>query len=264
MSKNIFMKIIPRITAEIRSFFENTKYHEVASKYDLQGYKRIYLVHIRKTGGTSLNNMFLSLSGVDSTSLYRQLAENPVHRLIVNGLIFVGWNVRYINKGSYYYAFSHTPLHKLNLPENTFTVTCFRDPVKRVVSHYNMLMDYQENNISHPCMLIEGKWLGESFDDFILNLPKDHLLNQLFMFSDLYNVDEAVENVQQLSHYFFSDTFESGVHDLNRKTGLNLKSIHIRKSSYHVQVSDDSLSRLRRMLDKEYIFLEHLKDVQVP
>jgi len=259
MSKSIFIKIIPRVIAEIRSLFENAKYQKIASTYDLQGYKRIYLIHIRKTGGTSLNNMFLSLSGLDSKSLYRQLAASPIHRLIVNGLIFVGWNVRYINKGSYYYAFSHTPLHKLDLPENTFTVTCFRDPVKRVVSHYNMLMDYQENNISHPCMAIEGKWLGKNFDDFINNIPKEHLLNQLYMFSSSCDIDEAVKNVRHLSHYFFSDTFASGIHELNRKTGLNLEPIHIRKSGYHAHLSDESLSKLRDMLDEEYTFFERIK-----
>ncbi len=31
---------------------------EVMPDYDLSGYKRIYLIHIRKTRGTSINHMF--------------------------------------------------------------------------------------------------------------------------------------------------------------------------------------------------------------
>ena len=108
MSRNIFKKTILLIIAEIRSLFENARYQEIASQYDIKGYKRIYLVHIRKTGGTSLNNMFLSLSGQDSKALYKQLAENPVHRLIINDLIFVGWNVRYLTRET---TFMHSRIH---------------------------------------------------------------------------------------------------------------------------------------------------------
>lgn len=71
------------------------KYIEITKGYDLKGYKRVYLVHIRKMGGTSLNNMFLSLSGEDSSQLYAQLAQTPDHRLLSNGKIYVGWNVKY-------------------------------------------------------------------------------------------------------------------------------------------------------------------------
>ena len=46
-----------------------------------------------------------------------------------------------------------------------------------------MLKDFQANNIDHPCMITEGKWLGECFDDFLKRIPQEHLLNQLYMFS---------------------------------------------------------------------------------
>ena len=114
---------------------------QLCSTYDLNGYDRMYLVHIRKTGGTSLNNMFLSVSGYDSQALYQELANRPTHRVIRNGLVFVGWDIASINRGLYFYAFSHHPFHKLSLPERTFTFSCLRDPMKRVVSHYNMLME---------------------------------------------------------------------------------------------------------------------------
>ena len=55
-------------------------FREIASNYNLRGFRRIYLVHIRKTDGTSLNNMFLSLSGSDSRTLYYQLATTPGDR----------------------------------------------------------------------------------------------------------------------------------------------------------------------------------------
>lgn len=253
--KHFAKKAIQKVFANAKTMMEEEKYRKIAGNYDLRGYKRIYLVHIRKTGGTSLNNMFLSLSGEDANFLYVQLSRTLGHRLLSNGLIYVGWNVNIINKGNYFYAFSHTPLHRLALPKGTFTVSCFRDPVKRVISHYNMLMDFHINNINNPGLAVEEKWLGESFGDFLKNIPKKHLLNQLYMFSSNYNINEAVSNVQRLSHYFFTDTFVDGIDSLNRKTGLNLKPVHIRKANYKAHISEHDLSKLRDMLDEEYNFL---------
>jgi len=244
------------------SIAKERQYQAIMEGCNLKGYKRVYLVHIRKTGGTSLNNMLLSCGGEDSSQLYAQLAQTPDHRLLSNGYIYVGWNVKYINKGRYFYAFSHTPFHRLSLPDKTFTVSCFRDPVKRVVSHYNMLMDFQVNEIDHPCMETEGKWLGKDFNDFLSKIPKEHLLNQLYMFSSDFNISEAISNVQRLSHFFFSDNFDKGIDELNKKTGLNLKAIHIRKADYEAQISDNSLVALREILDDEYRFLDSIRELQ--
>ncbi|HET6464231.1 MAG TPA: hypothetical protein VFH55_01310, partial [Nitrospiria bacterium] len=189
-------------------------------------------------------------------------ANVPDHRLLCNGKVYVGWNVPYINRGNYFYGFSHTPLHKLNHPKGTFTISCFRDPVKRVVSHYNMLMDFLVNKIDHSCMATEGKWLGESFDDFLRRIPQEHLLNQLYMFSENYEINEAVARAEQLSHYFFTDNFSEGIVELNRKTGLSLEPIHIRKERYSARISEDNISKLRGMLEKEYRFLDCIRKSQ--
>jgi len=255
--------VVKKVIARAKENLDERRYKKIASKYDFNGYKRIYLVHIRKTGGTSLNKMFLSLSGEDSGYIYDQLSITPKHRMLRNGLIYVGWNVPYINKGNYFYGFSHTPLYKLSLPKETFTISCFRDPVKRIISHYNMLMDFRENNIDHPCMTIEGKWLGENFDNFLDRIPKEHLLNQLYMFSDTYKISEAARKVRDLSYYFFSANFDKGVFAINNKTGLSLESIHIRKASYHAQISGNSLARLRDMLNHEYKFLDRIRESQI-
>lgn len=252
-------KTIQRAAAWVRASLDDRKYREIASKYDLRGFKRIYFVHIRKTGGTSLNNMFLSLSGEESSKLYSELIDAPGHRLIRNDLIYVGWHVKHINRGNYFYAFSHVPLHELDLPEETFTVSCFRDPLKRVVSHYNMLMDFRVNEIDHPCMATEGAWLGDSFEDFLRRMPREHLLNQLYMFSADFDIDAGVAAAKQLSYCFFSDTFSEGIESLNQKIGLSLEAVHIRKASYHVPITDDDRAMLRDMLRPEYEFLDRVR-----
>lgn len=227
----------------------------LSAAYDFNGYKRIYFFHIRKTGGTSLNNMFLSLSGGNPETLYQALVDAPRHRVIENGLVFVGWNTFLHEAGDYFYGFSHAPYGDVTLPDKTFTFTCFRDPVRRVVSHYNMLMSYRVNDVDHSCMAVEGEWLGTCFDDFLSNMPKRHLLNQLYMFSAGFDVEEATDNVKRLSHYFFTEAFDAGVAGLNEKAGLALAPVHIRKRDYRSDISEASLLRLREMLEDEYRFL---------
>lgn len=259
------MQLVPFIrlvACKINLDLQERKFKKLTNKYDISGYKRIYCVHIRKTGGTSLNNMFLSLSEGDAATLLDELRRTPDHRLLNDGKVYVGWNARYIEGGNYFYGFSHIPFHKLHLPDRTFTVTCFRDPVKRVVSHYNMLMGFLENNVKRPCMREESKWLGAGFEDFLDRIPRKHLMNQLYMFSEVFDVDEAVANVGQLSHYFFAEHFQEGIEELNLKLGLKLKPIHVHRSGYDAHIPDDTLARLRDMLDLEYSFIDNLRNLQ--
>ena len=121
-------------------------------------------------------------------------------------------------------------------------------------------MDFHENNIDHPCMATEGKWLGDGFDGFLRQIPQEHLLTQLYMFSSHYSINEAVLNVQQLSHYFFTEAFSDGINELNKKSGLTLQPIHVRKARYKALIADDNLIKLREMLEKEYSFLDKIRN----
>ncbi len=249
----------PGFFVDLRERVRERAYRWIADRYDIAGFKRIYLVHIRKTGGTSLNYMFLSLSRSNPHTLYGKLHRAPDRRLMRMGKIFVEGTRKLINEGHYFYAFSHIPLHGLRLPEGTFTVTCLRDPVKRVVSLYNMLMYYSVKNVPHPGMARDGRLLGNSFEDFIERIPQEDLLNQLHMFSERLNVEEAAERIKSLPHFFMTEKFEEGVKDLNAKTGLHLKYIHTRNAPYQADISDDSILRLREKLEKEYELLERLR-----
>jgi hypothetical protein len=203
--------------------------------------------------------MFLALSRSNPHTLYGKLHRAPDRRLMRMGKIFVEGTRKLITEGHYFYAFSHIPLHRLRLPEGTFTITCLRDPVKRVLSLYNMLMYYSVKNIPHPGMTRDGKLLGNSFEDFIERIPPEDLLNQLYMFSEQFSVDEAEERIRSLSHFFMTEEFEKGVQELNTKTGLNLRPIHTRKSEFKAEISDDSILRLRQKLEKEYELVERLR-----
>lgn len=207
--------------------------------------------------------MFMSLATDDLDALHTRLGRNPFHREVVQGKTYVGWNVDIINRGNYFYAFSHSPLHELNLPRDTFRIVCFRDPVKRVVSHYNMIHNYLKNNVKRAFMQEEGKWLGASFNEFIHNMPVEALMNQLYMFSSKFNVREATSEVEQMEHIMFTEGFQQGVEDLNHKTGLELKVMHSKNNPDKPRIDDKDLDTLRELLQPEYEMLNAISRSRV-
>jgi len=101
--------------------------------------RRIYHFHIRKTGGSSLDSAFLALGGpaLGTIAERAKFDENLVEG---NGLRFVHHDLGLIAGGDYFFASSHEPIFRVELPPGTFTVTILRDPVKRAVSYLRYLL----------------------------------------------------------------------------------------------------------------------------
>ena len=222
-------------------------------------FDRIYHYHIRKTGGTSINKMFHSLSGELPDRVYDRLASTNPRQIRVNHFVFAAWQKNLLEAGDYHYGFSHIPFTQLTLPERTFAFTCFRDPIKRVVSHYRMLRELREAETAHKCLTVEGAWLGNSFAEFLENIPDAHLLNQLYMFDEGLRIDRALKNVRSLDHWIFLDDFASGIASLNKKAGLRLPVMHTRRGAVKYSPDPVELEILQLRLQPEYEFLQRLK-----
>ena len=207
--------------------------------------------------------MFLGLVSSNPEIAYNTLAQAKGHSVSIKRKRFCGWNKNIIKSGKYFYAFSHIPYHKLNLPDSCFTVTVFRDPVARVFSHYKMLRTYEQNKINHPCMKAEAPWIGVSFADFVERIPDSHCLNQLFMFSSKYDPEEAVENIRNVSVAFTGESFDAGVSAINRARNLRLVPIHIRKTEIEEEVDEKVWQRLKERLQLEYEMFKLLKSEKV-
>ena len=164
-----------------------------------------------------------------------------------------------INRGNYFYAYSHLPYWALNIPEETYVFTCLRDPVDRVLSHYRMLIELKTQNTYHPCMRVEGKWLGDSLQDFIKIIPKEHLLNQLYMFSKEMNIYEAYDKLQEIDRVMFTKYLDIGLSEMSADLGITLKYQHRRKSPA-LDFDEGTISYLRELLDLEYKLLELVID----
>lgn len=222
------------------------------------GFRRIYHYHIPKTGGTSLNYMFLGLGGEAARSVYDRLIQPaaPSRRTVSGGKVFVGWDRGLIEQGHYFYAFSHVPRHQLALPERTFTLTCLRDPVQRVVSLYQELLKYRNWDADHPCRTATDAWLGDSFQDFLQKAPRAELLAQLSLFSPRLDVAEALDHILACSFSFRTEDFAAGCAALSERLGLSLTALHARQANRRIEVTQRDMRTLEILLEPEYRLLE--------
>lgn len=222
--------------------------------------RRVYFYHVRKAGGTSINHLFLSISGQPGSKVYDMLANTRHHRLIIGGKVFVGWNKKLIEGGQYTYAFSHIPSRELDLPGDTFTFTCLRNPVTRVISHYKMLLDYEVSKNLQNWFKQERLWLGNSFADFLSNIPKRHLMAQLYMFSESFDVNEAYQSIENCSTSFTLDTFDDGIATLNQQLDLDFSSLHTRRSISNFEPSNRDMKRMHILLAPEIELYDRVMD----
>lgn len=206
----------------------------LSRNYKISGkFKRIYFYHIRKAGGTSVNFMFLASSTSLYDKYYKKMAQSLDNRVIIGNKVFVGWNPIILSMGKFYYGFSHRPIHKIHIPNNTFDFTIIRNPVDRLISYYKMVRHYQYYSGKNPLSRDEKRLLMvDDLKSFLRSLEKERMYRQIYMFSKNFDIDEAYNRITNLSYFFFTENFEEGVNHLNKKLKINLKMIKANQGSF--------------------------------
>lgn len=220
-------------------------------------YERYYYCHIRKCGGTSINRIFLNAFDNESGFLFGEINKGNI--IYYDGLLFAGHTQEYLREGRFLYAFSHTPLHKVRLPEHTFTFTTFRDPASRIISHYRNILRWKDNFDDNVDRARELKWLGNSFMDFLDNIPKEHLLRQIYMFSPTFNVDEAYARIRELNAYFFVEDMDLSLKILSSLFNTPFRNCNHNKGTQDINLTPKESVRLRSILKDEYILTKRLR-----
>lgn len=225
------------------------------------GAQRIYLFHVRKTAGTSLVRSFLALGGEDPSAVESRISSSLLSRT-KSGKYVVTCGRGTLQQGDYFFGWSHTAGHRLQLPGRTFTIALLRDPVARVLSYYRYLVagDAAQNDMAWRVQGDERALAGESFSDFLKNIPEEFLLNQLYMFSPRFNVSEAADKILSCSAIMMTETFEHDLHDLASALALPLEYRHERVTApTKAPVEEKELEALRDRLAAEYELLGKLE-----
>lgn len=231
-----------------------------------EGIERIYHVHLPKSGGTSINHAFLAWQDGDDAgkSRYEKISESLLSRYCVDGRVYQAWVRQAINRGNYFYAFSHKPLWKLELKPNTFTMTCLRDPVRRLVSQYRMMIAMRDKVIDHKAFEGTGQraWLGDGFDDYLELCPREKMLKQLYAFSRDLDPEHAAETIRGLDAVLTTERLSEGMLKVAQRLQLPIKVGHVRKAQgTPINLADKTLARARELLAPEYAMLESVNDV---
>ena len=227
-----------------------------------RGYRRVYHFHIRKTAGTSLNAAFWGLAGLE-------LASIGQHREVTrDGFTFVRHDARAITDGNYFFANSHHPYQELIIPPETCTITVIRSPQERLLSFYRYLWwvfndpEARTREVYWQAIRQKSAWFDSSFDKFLDQIPRSDLMPQLYMFSENYVIDEALDRALQCSAILFTDQFGDGIRQLTHRLGLPLQEKHERRfgQGFQLQLTYSEQNRLNNLLEDETTFVNQLRD----
>lgn len=219
-----------------------------------KGYRRIYHAHIRKCAGTSLNTCIIdAISGRKGE--YAKLARQNSNQITYNERPVVGWNKTLLKKEAFFFGFSHIPFFEFNFSDDTFVFTFLRDPVARIISHYRMLKDMEMSDNQHPSFIAEKKWACGDFGFFIRNVPKEHLQNQLYMYSRSFDVEEALRNISRVNYVGHVNSISSHfIPELHQEFGLPLDYVPLRASSFQLDITRSQRLELNDILSAEIAF----------
>jgi hypothetical protein len=224
------------------------------------GSQRIYLFHIRKTAGTSLVRSFLALGGEDPSAVERRISSSLLSRTR-SGHYVLTCGRGTLQQGDYFFGWSHMAGHRLRLPRRTFTIVMLRDPVARVLSYYRYLLagDAVQGDMAWRVQNDERALAGESFSDFLKNIPDELLLNQLYMFSRRFDVSEAAERILECSAIMMTEKYDLDLRNLASNLSLTLEYRRERITALaKAPVEEKQIEALRDRIAIEYELLEKL------
>ena len=227
----------------------------------LKNQEQFFFFHIRKVGGTSLNESFFSLFSEQPSKVSELIRSSDDKIITLKNKKIVGANRTEIAKGDFYYAFSHAPFHELTVPPTAFRISLFRNPVERVLSHYRMLKLYKINGIKRKWMQLESNWIGNSISDFLEIAPKERILNQLYTFSRSFDVQEAVNNIASLDFIFFTESFSKGISELSTRIDKQLPIFHSHKTDYHLDLTEEDVNKVKNYTKAEFDMLNQFTDL---
>lgn len=247
----------------IQFHLEKYRCRRVVNRYLKNGGQRVYHYHIMKTGGTSINSAFFSLSEENSEVIDRHIIYHPEHYFRAPNQVFSRGNWL-IESGLFTYGFSHIPKWNIEVPEDAFTFTCLRDPLKRLISRYHHLQSMYQSPYKQRFEQDQGalvNWLQADFATFVERVSEKEKHEMLYMFSQNLDPYEAFEQLKTLDYFFFLEEIGEGIKQLGTKLNLPLTLKWANKSGYREAISDEMKAEVKeKYLKDDYTFFQLARD----
>jgi hypothetical protein len=235
------------------------------ARYPLEGgFERVYLYHVRKTGGTSLAASFLALGGEDPIAVQERLRRGLLQATRTGEIVVAANHRATLQRGRYFFAWSHHPAWRLRLPARTLTVTILRDPAARAISLYRYVADPRADE-GQPFLGVdpgEHRIAGDGFDRFLDRIGEAELLGQLQMFSPARDPEQAAARIRECSLVVRLEEMESGLATLSELIGRRLEPRHERRSVQPFEPTETQRARLREALAPEYELMDLLRSYE--
>ncbi len=193
---------------------------------DLQ-LKKIYFLHIRKTAGTSFNNLLRQ--GFEPHNICPILSEIELQQKIPKK----DWG-NYLNAYNYIRGHFYSIHQYLN---NFYTITILRDPIKRSISAFNHIT----NDLTDPL----NKYIGGQSIHEAIHIPelqiefsnaqtKYLVENAGYKYNDLSDeqrIKVAMDFLLQIDFFGFQEMFETSISLLSALSGLTFKNTYVRSNT---------------------------------
>lgn len=231
--------------------------------------KGTYFYHVMKTGGRSIISAFLyyllkeeiqkNNDNITYTDLYLHITGGHVEIKINDSyikklqLILCKWNSSIKNK-RFKFGFNHDFLG-VKLPRCCYTITCIREPLERLLSHYRMLLMLKAKKDFRETPSNDCRYIMKGIQYFVENFPKEYLIHQLYFFSKKGDVGEAFNNVTKCTQIILTEKMQEGYDKFYAKTNIQLQSQIVLSTPLRKHdLNGQELAQLKRILHKEYEF----------
>ena len=230
---------------------------------------KTHFYHIPKTAGRSIIVSFSRTIFKDKLAndkdIYNTLVKNNGNYVFDNKKI-CGWQPK--QYGKHYFTFGHHPYHANHCFDARKTlnyhITSLRKPEERVFSLYKehlfekKLKRAISTNINSKknCMFSEG-----TFGNFIERLSQKRLLEQLYYFSDTYNIEEALVNVSNLNGIFLCGNIQETRDTYSGTAGVYLYINYGFSNILDYKVSKEEHDYLIERLEQEQEFYNKAKNI---
>jgi len=230
---------------------------------------KTHFYHIPKTAGRSIIVSFLrrihTESHLTDKFMYKDLV-NRSGKYKNDNMCMSGWNPK--SYGQHFFTFGHHTYHaehcKNARKHLTHSITSIRKPFDRLFSLYKEHLFERKNGraISTTIKNVPDTMFDDmTFGNFVKRLPKKRLLEQLYYFSDSYNINEAIENVSKLTHVFFVDDILNDRDSYAGKTKTYLCISNAFRREIDYKISKKERSFINKLIKDEIKFYTNLKKI---